>query len=161
MFSQRLRESVDKISEFLSIIVFRSTTLSVLLERFKARSESSMLFDIAGYQSRRIGNLLDVREEILFFSIVMVVHRFGPTLAIRQEVLDSLEIVVGDVGSLEVDGIQAADDAIVCKRHLRCDVVRCMGVLEESDQRCAASLARKAEIRTSVEKGLVRMRGYG
>ena len=47
-----------------------------------------MLLDIVFHDSWNTSDPLYVREEFLFFGIMVVVHRFTPALAICQEVFD-------------------------------------------------------------------------
>ncbi len=128
MSSQGLCEVFDKAPHFLSIVVFGKTTPGVLLKSFKPGGECSVLLDIVFHNSWHGRDRLYTGKENSFFGIVVVMHRFRPALTICQEVSNG-NLVGWKVVGLKVDGVQAAEDAIMGQCHLGGHIVRCMGGL--------------------------------
>lgn len=59
--------------------------------------------------------LLDLGEEVVLLIVVMRFHKLEPGLGITNKV--SL-VGILDVGSLEVDGVEAPNDGVVQKGHM-------------------------------------------
>ena len=57
--------------------------------------------------------LLEGREEEFFFVLVVYGHERAPARAVGEEVGDEGGRGRGDVGGLEVDGVEAADEGVV------------------------------------------------
>lgn len=88
MSMQRDCKRIDKVFDFLSIIIFRNTSLGIRIKSFKTWRESPMLFHIALHESLNSSDPFDIREEVLFFRFVVMDHGFAPALAVGEEVLD-------------------------------------------------------------------------
>ena len=129
MRRQRVREILDELAKLPPIILCRRTSRRILLEPLKPRRENTMLLDVALHQAGDSRDALDAGEELCFFGVVVVVHGFAPALAVSQEVADGGLVRVGDVGGLQVDGVEATEDAVVGEGHLGRDVVGGMGCL--------------------------------
>lgn len=129
MSSQRLSKGVDKTCDLHTIIRLGNTGLGILLERIEPWRERSVLLDVTFHESWEICYTLDGWKEILLFGIVVVMHGLTPALAVREEVPNGILAITRDVRSLEVDGVQASDDAVVRECHLGRDMVCCVGRL--------------------------------
>jgi hypothetical protein len=130
MLGQRPSEGIDQPPQFLPVVLQGGARPRVLLEGVKPRGERAVLLDVLRHEALDAGDGLDGGEEDGFFGVVVVVHRFGPAEAVGQEVADGGGRGGGEVRRLEVDGVQAADDAVVGEGHLRGDVgggVGCLG----------------------------------
>lgn len=122
MLDQRLRKPLNERSQLLPIILLRLNTPTIPLKSLKPRSETPMLLDIALHEAFDARDALDVREKGLLLGVVVVVHGLAPALAVSQEVAGSRCVLRWKVRCLQVDGVEAADDAVVGEGHLGCDV---------------------------------------
>jgi hypothetical protein len=122
MLDQRLREAFEERPQLLPVKLLRRTSPAIPLKRLESRGESPVLLDILFHQPCNTGNALDGGEEDFLLGVVVVVHGFAPALAGRQEVAGGGYIVLWEMGCLEVEGVEAADDAVVGEGHLGCDV---------------------------------------
>lgn len=124
MLRQRLSEGFYEASHPSSIVVFGPTCLGVLVECFETGCECAMLLDVLFHEARDTCDAFYVGKECLFLCIVVVVHRFGPALAVGEEVALCGKVGAWYVWRLDVDGVQPSYDAVVGEGHLCCDVVR-------------------------------------
>ncbi|KIH95297.1 hypothetical protein SPBR_03914 [Sporothrix brasiliensis 5110] len=88
---------------------------------FEAVVELVVLRDVGGHDPRLAGHLLDDGEELGLLFVVVDVHHRGPDRGVVGKRLDFLGL---DVRRLQVDGVDAADEAVVDGRHLDCRVVK-------------------------------------
>ncbi|KAH5707319.1 hypothetical protein HBI18_249870 [Parastagonospora nodorum] len=98
----------------------------------KSRREGSMLVDDLRHEFWLSCDLLQTREELGFFGAVVMMHGFAPAFTVHQEVALCGCVVVRDVRRLEVDGVEAADHAVMGEGHLSCNIicgVRCLTFL--------------------------------
>jgi hypothetical protein len=113
MLDQRLREAFDERPQLLPVKLLGRTSPAIRLESLESRGESPMLFDILFHQPSDARDALDGGEVDFLFGVVVVVHGFAPALAVRQEVAGGGYIVRWEMGCLEVEGVEAADYAVV------------------------------------------------
>lgn len=129
MLDQRLREPFDETPQFLAIEILRRTRPTISFKGLEAWSKSAVLLNVTLHQTFDAGYGLDVWEESLLFGIVVMVHGLAPGLAVGQEVPGGKCVARWEVRRLEVDGVQAADDAVVSEGHLRRDIIGGVGGL--------------------------------